>query len=139
MFKPSQIWPPPPGNVDNSVHGVINPQMLSGAEAPAITADQPDIQPKFQLGSATAAASGEPEQTIRARGMGGDPFEIMRQIQLYTTNALLKHPLVSPVFAYLGGLPPLFVVASDREVLRDEIIYTLVYLVAFGSKGGHFI
>ena len=53
-------------------------------------------------------------------------MEIPHQIQLYTTNDLLIHPLVSPAFAYLGGLPPLLVVASDREVLRDEIVYTSV-------------
>lgn len=129
MFKPSQIWPPP-GGVGSSIHGVVNPEPLSEAMAPAITADQPDIQPKFKLEPATTLASGELDQTIRMKGMGGSPLEITRQIQLYTTNALLKHPLVSPVLAYLGGLPPLFVIASDREVLRDEIIYTLVYLIA---------
>ena len=57
---------------------------------------------------------------------GEAPVEIRHQIQLYTTNDLLVHPLVSPALAYLGGLPPLFVVASDREVLRDEIVYTSV-------------
>jgi hypothetical protein len=124
MFKPSQIWPPPPSDVGSGIHGVINPKPLSEAKAPAITADQPDIRPRFELEPATSAASGEIDQTIRMTGDGGNPFEITRQIQLYTTNALLKHPLVSPVFAYLGGLPPLFVIASDREVLRDEIIYT---------------
>lgn len=54
------------------------------------------------------------------------PVEIRHQIQLYTTNDLLIHPLVNPALAYLGGLPPLFVIASDREVLRDEIVYASV-------------
>lgn len=35
----------------------------------------------------------------------------------------LAVPLVSPVLGYLGGLPPLLVIASDAEVLRDEIVY----------------
>lgn len=48
------------------------------------------------------------------------------QFQFYAENRLLRHPLVSPVLAYLGGLPPLFFVAGDGEVLRDEIIYTWV-------------
>jgi acetyl esterase/lipase len=61
---------------------------------------------------------------MRVKGKDGNPVEITRQIQLYTRNAMLKHPLVSPVLAYLGGLPPLFFIASDREVLRDEIIFT---------------
>nr|XP_019007535.1 uncharacterized protein I206_07797 [Kwoniella pini CBS 10737]OCF46316.1 hypothetical protein I206_07797 [Kwoniella pini CBS 10737] len=45
------------------------------------------------------------------------------QIQLYATNAQLCHPWVSPVLGYLGGLPPLFVMCGDKEVLRDEIIF----------------
>jgi acetyl esterase/lipase len=61
-------------------------------------------------------------------GQPGKALKSTRQIQLYTTNELLKHPLVSPVLAYLGGLPPLLVIASDREVLRDEILYTSVLL-----------
>lgn len=32
-------------------------------------------------------------------------------------------PLVSPAMGYLGGLPPLLIIASDAEVLRDEIVY----------------
>jgi len=45
------------------------------------------------------------------------------QIQLYATNAQLCHPFVSPILGYLGGLPPLFIMAGDKEVLRDEILY----------------
>lgn len=58
--------------------------------------------------------------TIR---LGDKTVSIRSQIQLYTTNNLLTHPLVSPVTGYLGGLPPLYILASDKEVLRDEIIY----------------
>ncbi|WFD21188.1 hypothetical protein MCAP1_003449 [Malassezia caprae] len=46
------------------------------------------------------------------------------QIQMYATNAQLLHPLCSPVLAgSLGGLPPLFILAGDGEVLRDEVLY----------------
>jgi len=45
------------------------------------------------------------------------------QIQLYATNAQLCHPWVSPILGYLGGLPPLLIIAGDKEVLRDEILY----------------
>jgi acetyl esterase/lipase len=41
-----------------------------------------------------------------------------------TQNRLLTHPLVSPVLqSSLGNLPPLFIIAGDGEVLRDEITY----------------
>lgn len=53
----------------------------------------------------------------------GKPVNIRSQIQLYCTNDQLSHPYVSPALGYLGGLPPLFVLAGDKEVLRDEIIY----------------
>jgi acetyl esterase/lipase len=52
-----------------------------------------------------------------------EPVLIDTQIQLYATNAQLCHPWVSPILGYLGGLPPLLVIAGDKEVLRDEIIY----------------
>jgi hypothetical protein len=29
----------------------------------------------------------------------------------------------SPALGYLGGLAPLLFIASDKEVLRDEILY----------------
>ena len=72
---------------------------------------------------------------MRVTGEDGAPVEIPHQIQLYTTNDLLTHPLVSPALAYLGGLPPLFVVASDREVLRDEIVYTSVIVMLVSDSG----
>lgn len=112
-----------------SVPTIIHPKPLSEAEAPAISIEQAEIQPRFELEPA-ATSSGKVDQTLRVKGQEGSHLEITRQIQLYTTNPLLKHPLVSPVLAYLGGLPPLFVIASDREALRDEIIYTLVSLTA---------
>ena len=54
----------------------------------------------------------------------GQHINIRSQIQLYCTNDQLSHPYVSPALGNLAGLPPLFVLAGDKEVLRDEIIYT---------------
>lgn len=53
----------------------------------------------------------------------GKVVTINSQIQFYATNHQLTHPYVSPALAYLGGLPPCLFIASDKEVLRDEIIY----------------
>ncbi|KAJ3807769.1 hypothetical protein F5876DRAFT_47433 [Lentinula aff. lateritia] len=61
--------------------------------------------------------------SIILQAQNGEILSIQQQIQLYTTNALLGHPLVSPALGYLGGLPPLMFVISDKEVLRDEGIY----------------
>lgn len=54
----------------------------------------------------------------------GKAVTINSQIQFYATNRQINHPYVSPVLGYLGGLPPCFFIASDKECLRDEIIYT---------------
>ncbi|KAF8195687.1 alpha/beta-hydrolase [Mycena galopus ATCC 62051] len=52
------------------------------------------------------------------------PLELHAQIQLYATTEQLTHPLVSPVLqGSLGNLPPLYILAGNDEVLRDEIVY----------------
>ncbi|KAK0225287.1 Alpha/Beta hydrolase protein [Armillaria fumosa] len=68
----------------------------------------------------------DPElQTIHSRRNGsGEALKIEWQMHPYAQNSLLKHPLVSPALSYLGGLPPLLIIASGKEVLCDEIIYT---------------
>ncbi|GAA5946989.1 hypothetical protein JCM3765_002103 [Sporobolomyces pararoseus] len=54
----------------------------------------------------------------------GEEVELADQIQLYATNDQLVHPFVSPAFApSLGGLPPLYIMCGDKEVLRDEAIF----------------
>jgi acetyl esterase/lipase len=75
--------------------------------------------------TAAAPPLNSPEnQTISLVAKSGETLTIDQQVHLYTQNSLIIHPLVSPALSYLGGLPPLLVIASDREVLRDEIIYT---------------
>ncbi|KAK7472430.1 hypothetical protein VKT23_000545 [Stygiomarasmius scandens] len=64
------------------------------------------------------------DQKVVLTAQNGEILTIEQQVQLYTVNNLVTHPLVSPAMSYLGGLPPLFFIASDKEVLRDEIIYT---------------
>lgn len=46
---------------------------------------------------------------------------------LSNRNHQLVHPLVSPALGYLGGLPPCLFIASDKELLRDEILYWYVH------------
>lgn len=64
----------------------------------------------------------------------GETVELKEQIQMYTTNELLSHPLVSPIMQpTLGGLPPLLVIVGGGEILRDEQIY-LAHKCANPSK-----
>lgn len=54
----------------------------------------------------------------------GKEIELKDQIQMYAHNAILSHPLVSPVLQpSLGGLPPMLVSVGGGEMLRDEQIY----------------
>ena len=54
----------------------------------------------------------------------GQTVEISRQIHLYTSNRMLRHPLVSPIAqSSLGGLCPLLFLCGGGEMLRDESIY----------------
>lgn len=78
----------------------------------------------------TDGAGERPGNTIPGAGhnlsimIGGKFIVIKDQIQMYTTNQLISHPLVSPVLQpSLGGLPPLLIITGGGEVLRDEQIY----------------
>ena len=78
----------------------------------------------------TEGAGERPGNTIPGPGhnlsimLKGKLVEIKDQIQMYTTNQLISHPLVSPILQpSLGGLPPLLIMTGGGEVLRDEQIY----------------
>ncbi|SPC67080.1 uncharacterized protein UHOD_02664 [Ustilago sp. UG-2017b] len=72
--------------------------------------------------------------SIRRSDSSKQDIELQEQIQLYATNDQLTHPLCSAVLSgSLGGLPPLFILAGDAEVLRDEIVY-LAHRAAHPSR-----
>ncbi|KAI0697455.1 hypothetical protein BC835DRAFT_1338153 [Cytidiella melzeri] len=63
--------------------------------------------------------TGSLPQLIRLAGM-----KYFFTQKLSWNNMQLTHPLVSPVLqGSLGNLCPLYIIAGDGEVLRDEIIY----------------
>lgn len=67
---------------------------------------------------------GKPLRRNTSIAIDGETLVLKDQIQMYTTNELLSHPLVSPILqGSLGGLPPLLVLTGGGEVLRDEQIY----------------
>lgn len=115
----------------------------------AITSGRLDLQQNLAKGKEAVASSPEPQpvaaqdtpvdvnevsplppvgegnpQSIVVKGEKGEDLLVDKQVHFYAPNTLLAHPLVSPALGYLGGLPPMFFVAGDKEVLRDEIIYT---------------
>ncbi|PCH35593.1 alpha/beta-hydrolase [Wolfiporia cocos MD-104 SS10] len=153
FHKPSTLWPPPPKELAAEVQRGIRSRvrealhMGRGAGTPMEAdravqeASQDGVEHQFHIGSSgqtlhlgstatlpTPTSMGD--QTVTLRTSSGEVLRIEEQVQMYTPNNLLTHPLVSSVLSYLGGLPPLLVIASDKEVLRDEIIY-------FAHKAAH--
>ncbi|KAH6914019.1 lipase/esterase [Coprinopsis sp. MPI-PUGE-AT-0042] len=139
FHKPSPLWPPPPPEVSDRVHASIRHRVMQvfraddsgphGHTDTVISGDQrPDVPGlPVDVGSTTAlprvkSTCNDNIEKIRI-SVSSETLEVDQQIQFYTRNSLLLHPLVSPAFSYLGDLPPLLFIASDKEVLRDEIIY----------------
>ncbi|OAX36875.1 alpha/beta-hydrolase [Rhizopogon vinicolor AM-OR11-026] len=153
FHKPSPLWPPPSDEMTHKVHSKLRKRIhqmvrFEGKEKHDTEASSNASIIKDSSGSfigvngdaGTPASSEMPvdvdattpppprgkteDQTIRLQGETGELLIIEEQVHLYTQNSLIGHPLISSAFSYLGGLPPLFFIASDKEVLRDEIIYT---------------
>ena len=89
--------------------------------------------PRRSMSNHRADAVPEPASTLTIE-FDGMVHEIKDQIQMYATNLLISHPLVSPVLQpSLGGLPPMFIQVGGGEMLRDEQIY-LAHKAANPSK-----
>lgn len=92
-------------------------------------ANQMCINPSENFWHLEPRSMGAENSTLAQVGRGiqmnvyKEPVVVDTQIQLYCTNGQLCHPWISPILGYLGGLPPLYILAGDDEVLRDEIIY----------------
>ncbi|MCJ1375896.1 hypothetical protein MMC20_007134 [Loxospora ochrophaea] len=150
LQRPSAAWPPP--NADDmqeiALHAVENvvqqqlPRKSTQAERDEATEEavqgfSVDHDPSRLNARANpdnpAGLDGggdRPGNTIPGPGhelsimLDGDLVTIKDQIQMYATNQLIAHPLVSPVLQpSLGGLPPLLIQTGGGEVLRDEQIY----------------
>lgn len=92
-----------------------------GEEAKAAEGDHANGAAPGESGEGQSKA--EPAKRIRVK-IDGVQVELTDQIQCYATNEQLAYPFVSPAWQpSLGGLPPLYIMCGDKEVLRDEIVY----------------
>ncbi|TVY37128.1 AB hydrolase superfamily protein [Lachnellula occidentalis] len=143
--KPSPSWPPP--NTDDMlameeqiVKKLVTDEHVSfpqESEADAVQGfhvnQHPDAGTQNDTaatGTATNDGTGLAANTVPGPGhdlsimIDGKLVEIKDQIQMYASNQLMSHPLVSPVLQpSLGGLPPLLIMVGGGEMLRDEQIY----------------
>ena len=137
MFKPSTIWPPPTAAFSTRAKNIIRSATLGNIAIPKKKGSRFGKKKGKELANATEE-TGDPQEAENVGGdadfaqpaavmsilIDGEVVEIDEQIQLYATNEQLVHRFVSPIWQpSLGNLPPLYILAGDHEVLRDEIIY----------------
>jgi acetyl esterase/lipase len=141
LHRPSPAWPPP-----NSDDVLVLAEAVEDLkdEGRALDATDDDVMKGFRIdltpaqtssrnassatGSRDRNGSGENRMPGSGRNLSilldEKLMEIKDQVQMYTPNDLLSHPLVSPVLQpSLGGLPPLLILTGGGEILRDEQIY----------------
>ncbi|KAH8149306.1 uncharacterized protein LAJ45_06846 [Morchella importuna] len=115
LQKPSLAWPPPTmDDIEAAKLGIT----LSNPTSPPVgfeMVSEQIVDPKVPV---------KPSRRNTSIAIDGKTIILKDQIQMYTTNDLMSHPLVSPILqGSLGGLPPLLVLTGGGEVLRDEQIY----------------
>ncbi|KAM0707059.1 hypothetical protein Q7P35_006390 [Cladosporium inversicolor] len=109
--KPSMVWPPP--NSDELRALAATPIKKKKSKDDLSSMSFPDQDRKVP----------HPDRDLSIY-VNGERITIKDQIQMYTTNYMLAHPLVSPVQQpSLGGLPPMLIQVGGAELLRDEQIY----------------
>ncbi|KAL8676216.1 MAG: hypothetical protein Q9186_007249 [Xanthomendoza sp. 1 TL-2023] len=162
LSRPSAAWPPP--NSDDmeeialhAVERVVGEAMprKSSQHERQVARDEavqgfsiehnpdglhPDTNAASTIPGGSKGADDTAGDTVPGAGhdlsimLDGNLITIKDQIQMYATNQLIAHPLVSPVLQpSLGGLPPLFILTGGGEMLRDEQIY-LAHKAANPSK-----
>ncbi|KAI1141280.1 alpha/beta-hydrolase [Hypoxylon sp. FL0543] len=130
--KPSKAWPP----LNADEYALLTEEVAKNTKPgqtkltkPA-TIETKDLPQDLGQLNATKAEDSKSltgslaETAYITINLDGKEVKLKDQIQLYTTNELLSHPLVSPVMQpSLGGLPPLLIMTGGGEILRDEQIY----------------
>lgn len=155
LHRPSEAWPPllptarTGARTGPVTHSAADPG--AGADPAAGPATDPVTDPAADPAKDSATEPGaDPERLRRRRHrrrlhrpapcprvtIDGHEVELHDQIQLYTTNDMLTHPLVSPVNQRsLAGLCPLLVLSGGGELLRDEQVY-MAHKAAFPHAFG---
>lgn len=142
LHRPSLLWPPlRPDEIISSQKHLFERLKARAPELLHRVYGQSDTMPDWattqsafprnlrgsveeghESGSKDLGEMAEPDDMVRLKS-DNEEIVLRDQVHLYCTNKQLTHPTVSPLLTpSLAGLPPLFIVAGDDEVLRDEII-----------------
>jgi len=136
VHRPSTTWPPPNSDdleaLQKQSRGRLNKlhigkstkqKSAEGFEIHHLDGADQYLQP-LQDDNPSVVALGRKKHGNLSIRIKDQIVEIKDQVQIYTTNHLISHPLVSPVLQpSLGGLPPLLILVGGGEMLRDEQIY----------------
>ncbi|KAK4944932.1 hypothetical protein LTR10_015851 [Elasticomyces elasticus] len=139
MHKPSASWPPPndeelstitemskggtiPSTVTSKVAKSNEPSQTTPSQDTSSEGYGPEYHPSVPVKGDGQIFPGA--QLPLSIELDGQHVILRDQIQMYTTNQLLAHPLVSPALQpSLGGLPPVCILTGGGEILRDEQVY----------------
>jgi acetyl esterase/lipase len=136
QHKPSAAWPPPNASDLAALESPdAAPEQEPHAKNPKEYIQNRKSDIKAAKGFVVVPPDAPPPSGKNSSIVIDDVrIRIDDQIQIYTTNALISHPLVSPILqSSLGGLCPLFILSGGGEVLRDEQIY-LAHKAAYPEK-----
>ena len=123
IHKPSTLWPPPDEELLQRTRQHIKDTTLTSKSPLKDIGSRASYVPKKSNKNDDLETNSSRPTKVPKVNVDGKTIELNGQIQMYATNDQVGHPYVSPVLAHLGGLCPLFILASDAEVLRDEAIY----------------
>ncbi|KFY77787.1 hypothetical protein V499_02892 [Pseudogymnoascus sp. VKM F-103] len=129
--RPSASWPPPNSDDIDAIMEALatqraeNLKRVQGNDRASVVGYHVQDSSTGNQGPATSRLARVPGKGPNISvAVDGKIVEVIDQIHMYTTNALLSHPLVSPALQpSLGGLPPLQILTGGGEILRDEQIY----------------
>lgn len=130
--RTSMSWPPPSAAVLDEMHRLSKKAREESDAAKKTSNHGPGSSaPPASLSTAEESADEDARLDMFAANNlrlvaddGSDEILVNDQIQIYTTNNLVDHPLVSPALQpTLGGLPPLLITVGGGEILRDEQIF----------------
>ncbi|KAL2853480.1 Alpha/Beta hydrolase protein [Aspergillus pseudoustus] len=120
LHKPSVAWPPPNEDEIKEIKRSLTQNFTSEHKTQSRTGGKSKNTFDVDSRQPTLGVGRPPPSFV----MNGKTIEVKDQIHMYTTNDLLFHPLVSPIFQpSLGGLPPLQIISGGGEMLRDEQFY----------------